>query len=156
MFKFILLLASLAYASAGHVDSHAAPIAANYAPAAAVSYSTVTRTHSLPVAHGNAHSNLHHGYIHSHNNHHVYGHNFAPAHSYEDGYAQYLANDHYGYSRHGAPLIAKHVTVAHVPVHHHHAYADNVVAAPVLAAHGYNYGGAHHLGYNNHHGHHGY
>ncbi|KXJ81320.1 hypothetical protein RP20_CCG020489 [Aedes albopictus] len=151
MFKFILLVASLAYVSAGHADS-----GHGYAPASAVSYSTVTRTHALPSVHGNDHSVLHHGYTHPHNNHHVYGHNFAPAHSYEQDYAQYVSShDNYGHARYGARLAVKHapVVVAHVPEHHHH----NTHGAPVLVANAHNYGGVHHhSGYDQHHHHQGH
>ncbi|KXJ73180.1 hypothetical protein RP20_CCG016341 [Aedes albopictus] len=150
MFKCILLVASLAYVSAGHADSDH-----GYAPASAVSYSSVTRTHVLPSVHANGHFVQHHGYTHPHNNHHVYGHNFAPAHSYEHDYAQYVSShENYGHSRYGAPLTVKHVpVVAHVPEHHHH----NSHAAPVLVANAHNYGGAHHhSGYDHHQGHYAY
>ncbi|XP_062558160.1 uncharacterized protein LOC134223039 [Armigeres subalbatus] len=167
MLKLALLIAILSCAYAGNVEtvhSYSAPIGAHHSPATALSYTTVTHHVSPALTQGYPHSvpvlaAPTHGYAAPLNNHHVYGHNFAPAHSYEQGYAQYVAHNNYGYHSHGAPVAAKAVVVAQAPLYQHNAYASHAVAAPVLvAANGYNNvnGGVHHLGYNNHQGHHAY
>ncbi|XP_065082053.1 cuticle protein 10.6-like [Ochlerotatus camptorhynchus] len=160
MFKLAVLIASLAYASAGYAGTehtYAAPVAAHYSSAPAVSYSSFTRHQNTAPAH--------HGYAHATPVLAAPSHAYAtqayaaPALSYGHSYAPAVSHDNYGYSAYAAPLAAKTIAVAQ-PQHYHHAFATHAVAAPVLANHGYNYApaaaGAHVLGYNNHHGHYAY
>ncbi|EAT48057.1 AAEL000916-PA [Aedes aegypti] len=162
MFKVTLLIASLAYASAGYAGldhSYAAPVAAHYSSAPSVSYSTFSRSHAPSLGHGYTHAApvlaaptqvystpLTKTYTH--------GYNYAPALSYGHGYAPALSHNSYGYSGYAAPLTTKTVAIAQPQLYHQNSYATH--AAPVLAHHGYNYGGSHLLGCNNHHGHYAY
>ncbi|XP_065082059.1 cuticle protein 16.5-like [Ochlerotatus camptorhynchus] len=160
MFKFAVLIASLAYASAGteHSVPYATPAAAHYLSAPAVSYNTFTRhQYAAPAHHGYAHA----APVLAAPNHvytttpftRTYG---TPALSYGHSYAPSLSHDNYGYSSYADPLSTKTLAVAQPQLYHQNTYATHAVAAPVLATHGFNYApvsaGAHLLGYNNHHG----
>lgn len=157
-------MVALAYASAGYVGtehSYAAPVAAQYSSAPAVSYSNFIR-HSPSLGHGYAHDHhahaapvlatSSHGYAAPLTNHFTYGQNLAPALAYDQGYAPALSHDNYGYTGYAAPLATKPVVVAQPQLYHHNTYATH--AAPVLAAHDYNHGGD--LRYHKHHGHYTY
>ncbi|EAT48054.1 AAEL000921-PA [Aedes aegypti] len=162
MFKVILLIATLAYASAGYAGvqhTYEAPVAAQYSLAPIVSYGTFSRSHAPSLGHEYTHAAsvlaaptqvysapLTKAYTH--------GYNHAPALSYGHGYAPALSHNSYGYSGYAAPLTTKTVAIAQPQQYHQNTYATQ--AAPVLAHHGYNYGASHLLGYNNHHGHYAY
>ncbi|XP_065082054.1 cuticle protein 16.5-like [Ochlerotatus camptorhynchus] len=161
MFKLVVLIASLAYASAGYAGveqsvSYAGPAAAHYSSAPAVSYSTLTRHHSPSLAYA---APAHHGYAHAAPVLAAPSHAYttaqltntyaAPALSYGHSY------DNYGYSAYAAPLAAKTIAVGQPQLYHQNTYATQAVAAPVLASRGYNYAPVS-LGYNNHHGHYAY
>ncbi|XP_062557936.1 cuticle protein 16.5-like [Armigeres subalbatus] len=153
-----VFITSLALASAGYVgheQSYAAPaVAVQYSPAPVVSYSSFTRSPVQSLPHGYAHAAPSHTYAAPLTKHVTYGHNYAPALSHGHGYAPALSHNSYGYSAYGgaAPLATKTVAFAQPQLYHQNTYATH--AAPVLAAHGYNHGGA--LAYNNHHGHYAY
>ncbi|KXJ73663.1 uncharacterized protein LOC134291791 [Aedes albopictus] len=168
MFKLTILIASLAFASAGYIGTehaYAAPVAApaQYssapAPAPAVSYSNFVRhfpsqpalhythdqTHPVPVV--SAPSHVYAAPL-TNQQRFVYGQNHAPAVAYGQGYAPALSQDHYGYPAYDAPLATKSVLVAQTQpeLYHHNAYASH--AAP-LVAHGYHQGEG--LVYDQHH-----
>ncbi|KXJ73178.1 hypothetical protein RP20_CCG016339 [Aedes albopictus] len=164
--QITLLIASLAYASAGYAGldhSYAAPVAAHYSSAPSVSYSTFSHGHSPSLGHGYAHAAPVlaapvHTYSAPLTKAYSHGYNYAPSlsygHSYGHGYAPALSHNSYGHSAYAAPLATKTLTVAQPQLYHQNTYATH--AAPVLAHHGYNHGASHLLGYNNHHGHYAY
>ncbi|KXJ73661.1 hypothetical protein RP20_CCG015326 [Aedes albopictus] len=160
MFKITLLIASLAYASAGYAGfepSHGV----HYSSAPAVGYSTFAHSHSPSLGHGYAHAAPVlaapvHAYSAPLTKAYSHGYNYAPALSYGHGhgygYAPALSHNSYGHSAYAAPLATKTLTVAQPQLYHQHTYTTHA-AAPLLTTHGYNHGGASHLlGYNNHHG----
>ncbi|KXJ75532.1 hypothetical protein RP20_CCG011553 [Aedes albopictus] len=162
MLKITLLIASLAYASAGYAGFEPS-YGAHYPSAPAVGYNTFAHSHSLGHGFGYAHAAPVlaapvHTYSAPLTKAYSHGYNYAPslAHGHGYGYAPALSHNSYGHSAYAAPLHANTLAVAQPQLYHQNTYATHA-AAPLLTTHGYNHGASHLLGYNNHHGgHHAY
>ncbi|XP_062558168.1 uncharacterized protein LOC134223047 [Armigeres subalbatus] len=144
MFKFALLIVSLTCASAGYAGqqtTYVAPVAAHYAAAPAVSYSTATRSHAPILTQGYAHSTPVlvapvQAYSAPLTKSYAYGNNYAPVLAYNQGYAPALSHNGYGHAAYATPLVTKTVAIAQPQLYQQNTYVAH--PAPVWTSNNYN------------------